>query len=103
MPAGDRAAGAGRDLLAALSRGMILCGKRFFALFYEGLQAAGSMWVHPPPPEAPSAPSPEPPRRTRDAPPEGHPERLCPHTPLSPEEAGIWAGLSAEPEPEPDT
>ncbi|OAH09648.1 DUF6059 family protein [Streptomyces jeddahensis] len=85
------------DAFAALSRGALLCGTRCFALLYEGLQAAGSVWVHPLPPEARSAPAPEPPRRMLDTPPDGHPERLCPHTPPSPDEIDIWTRLHGDP------
>ncbi|MER5177135.1 DUF6059 family protein [Streptomyces sp. NPDC002896] len=88
------ATGDSRGLFAALSRGFVLCGTRFLSLLYEGLQAAGSIWVHPPPPEVPS---PEPPRHMLDAPPDGHPERLCPQTPLSPDEIDIWARLYTDP------
>ncbi len=90
-PTGD---GAGhRGLFAALSRGVVFCGMRFFTLLYEGLQAAGSLWVHPPP----EVPSPESPQPMLDAPPDGHPERLCPHTPPSPDEVDIWAGIHTDP------
>lgn len=30
------------------------------------------------------------------APPAGHPERLCPQVPLTPDEAAVWAGLSGD-------
>jgi hypothetical protein len=88
--------GGGEDLLARLLRGAARTGNFVLSIVYEGLKAAGSLWVHPHPVdpviETPPALA---------GPPAGHPERLCPHLPLSPEERDLWARLHADPEGRP--
>jgi hypothetical protein len=58
----------------------------------ECLTALGTVWIQQPMPVPPPCRPPH-----LDAPPEGHPERLCPHQPMSAAETGIWAGLHTDP------
>ncbi|MFJ9084507.1 MULTISPECIES: DUF6059 family protein [unclassified Streptomyces] len=73
-----------------LIRGAIGQGRRFVRFLWNGLQAAGSMYVGPLPAQEPD-PVAEPPRPLLDEPPAGHPERLAPSAPLSRTEADLWA------------
>ncbi|MGP4086309.1 DUF6059 family protein [Streptomyces sp. KR55] len=88
--------GESQGYFAALSRGVVVCGTWLLTTVYEGLKAAGLMWVHPPPPDIPAA-QPESPAPLLDAPPDGHPERLSSHVPLSPDEIDIWARFYTDP------
>ncbi|MCP3760666.1 DUF6059 family protein [Streptomyces sp. TBY4] len=84
----------GEDLFVRLSRGAVHCGIWVLTFLYEGLQALGAPWTPQPPPEPAGDESP---RKMLDAPPEGHPERLCRQTPMSPAEIDIWAGFYTDP------
>jgi hypothetical protein len=88
-------------LLTACARGLL----RFVM---DGLTALGQQWMPQPVdypcvcqygyhdhPLAPGLDDLPPPRL--DAPPDGHPERLCPHEPMSAAETAIWAGFYTEP------
>lgn len=87
-------AGARRRLPARVARAAAVCAVRLLSLLYTGLQAVGSMWAPMPGPDtvygAPAV-------VLLDAPPEGHPERLCPQRPMSVVEADLWARLDADP------
>ncbi|MGP4051053.1 DUF6059 family protein [Streptomyces sp. 2A115] len=58
---------------------------RFLTALWEALLAYGRLWVHIPdaPPATPGGPG------------YGHPERLCPLTPLTEEESVIWSDISS--------
>jgi hypothetical protein len=64
-------------------------GKRVLGFLQECLISLGTVWAHLPM----SVPPPHRPPPELDAPPEGHPERLCPHEPMSAVETDIWAGF----------
>ena len=83
----------GRDLFTRLLAVALLGGKRVVAFFYQGLQAFGAVWV----PTLPPDPCCDASLTMLDSPPEGHPERLCRQTPLSPAEIEIWADFYADP------
>lgn len=82
-------------LLVSLIRESVGQGRRAVRYFWSGLQAAGSVWVGPLPPQEPTPDDPAP-RPMLDAPPAGHPERLASPTPPSPEEAELWARLHSD-------
>ncbi|MFI1864912.1 DUF6059 family protein [Streptomyces jumonjinensis] len=79
--------GGNAGLLAVLVGGAVACGWRLGRFLWDGLQAAGSMWVGPLPPPDPE----EEPRPMLDAPSAGHPEQLVTRTPLTRAEAELWA------------
>ena len=94
MPNGSTGTGggAGGEPLARLFRGGVVFGTWFLSLLSYGLQALGAQWVSLPDPCCDA-----PPDELLEALPEGHPERLCPHLPMSDAEAGLRACLDADP------
>ncbi|WP_320784011.1 DUF6059 family protein [Streptomyces sp. CRN 30] len=113
MADGKRGAGHGRrpGIVVVLARGVLFCAGRLGRVVYEGLRAAGSMWVYVPPDDeyddhdagdagdadqAVDATGGGARPRILDAPPEGHPERLPARTSPSPEEQDLWARFYAD-------
>ncbi|CAL9375265.1 hypothetical protein SUDANB145_00953 [Streptomyces sp. enrichment culture] len=101
MSDAERGAGDGRrpGLLVVLAKGLWMCAGQLGRVVYDGLRAAGAVWVYiPPDADGPHDPAdgPEPPRPVLDAPPAGHPERLPAAASPSPEEIELWARFYAD-------
>ncbi|MEU4654773.1 DUF6059 family protein [Streptomyces sp. NPDC023723] len=92
-----RGAGDGRrpGLLVVLAKGLWMCAGHLGRVVYDGLRAAGAVWVYVPP-DADPADDPEPSGTVLNAPPDGHPERLPAAPAPSAEEIDLWARFYAD-------